>query len=130
MSDAQSDLAALREELAVANHEIVSRISAEVGAIEALQAAIARLSAELDDRKRKHLRSCQIAIGKSQLAKERYAENERLKGGQGEPVSVMPTTYEFKEAFVLSKYVDADQAEDLAEIATRACLDKVKELTQ
>jgi hypothetical protein len=37
--DHQSELAALREELAVANHEIESRISAEVGAIEALQAA-------------------------------------------------------------------------------------------
>jgi len=36
---AQSELSALREELAVANHEIDSRISAEVGAIEALQAA-------------------------------------------------------------------------------------------
>jgi hypothetical protein len=35
----RSELAALREELAVANHEIESRISAEVGAIEALQAA-------------------------------------------------------------------------------------------
>ena len=32
-------VATLREELAVANHEIESRISAEVGAIEALQAA-------------------------------------------------------------------------------------------
>jgi hypothetical protein len=33
------ELAALREELAVAEHEIKNRISAEVGAIEALQAA-------------------------------------------------------------------------------------------
>lgn len=36
---AQSELAALREELAVAKHEIENRISAEVGAIEALTAA-------------------------------------------------------------------------------------------
>lgn len=36
---ANAELAALREELAVANHEIESRISAEVGAIEALAAA-------------------------------------------------------------------------------------------
>jgi len=37
-------LAALREELAVANHEIESRISAEVGAIEALQETQQRLA--------------------------------------------------------------------------------------
>jgi polyhydroxyalkanoate synthesis regulator phasin len=43
-SDAQSQLAALREELAVANHEIESRISAEVGAIEALQETQQRLA--------------------------------------------------------------------------------------
>lgn len=41
---AQSELAALREELAVANNEIESRISAEVGAIEALQEAQQRLA--------------------------------------------------------------------------------------
>ena len=46
--DHQSELAALREELAVANHEIESRISAEVGAIEALQAAEQR-NAELEN---------------------------------------------------------------------------------
>lgn len=34
-----------------------------------------------------------------------------------------PTTEQFREAFVSSGYVDEAQAEDLAEIATRACLD-------
>lgn len=32
------------------------------------------LSSDFDELKRKHLRSCQIAIGKSQLAKERHAQ--------------------------------------------------------
>jgi hypothetical protein len=38
------------------------------------QSELAALRVELAERKRKHLRSCQIAIGKSQLAKERHAQ--------------------------------------------------------
>ena len=38
------------------------------------QSQLAALREELAERKRKHLRSCQIAIGKSQLAKERHAQ--------------------------------------------------------
>lgn len=37
------------------------------------------LREELADRKAKHLRSCQIAIGKSQLAKQRHAEVNALQ---------------------------------------------------
>lgn len=40
---------------------------------------LAALREELADRKRKHLRSCSIAIGKSQLAKERHAELIQLR---------------------------------------------------
>lgn len=53
-----------------------------------------------------------------------------LYAEQPAPVAVVPTTEEFREAFVLSKYVDNEQAEDLAEIATKTCHDKVKELNQ
>lgn len=41
---------------------------------EAAQSELAALREELAERKRKHLRSCQIAIGKSQLAKELQAK--------------------------------------------------------
>jgi len=58
------------------------------------QHVVTRLQAELADRKAKHHRSCQLAIGKSQLAKERHAEIIRLqaeldalKAAQGEPVA-------------------------------------------
>lgn len=68
------------------------------------------------------LASCSVCKGSG------YVEEKEIE--QPAPVSLVPTTEEFMNAFVLSKYVDTDQAEDLAEIATRACRDKVKELNQ
>lgn len=59
---AQSELAALREELAN-----------QVMTIQELTGANEVMREELAERRRKHLRSSQIAIGKSQLAKERQA---------------------------------------------------------
>lgn len=45
---------------------------------DAAQSELAALRDQLAERKRKHLRSCQIAIGKSQLAKERYSDLAEL----------------------------------------------------
>jgi len=93
-SDAQSQLAALREELAKYQALSVTNILLDVvpgkdgegyevfaTSVEHACEKLGELSLEnetlkqrLADTKRKHLRSCQIAIGKSQLAKERHME--------------------------------------------------------
>lgn len=58
--------AALREDLASANSDKEAYAKNVIG----LQAQRRKLREELQDRKRKHLRICQISIGKSQLTKD------------------------------------------------------------
>lgn len=73
----------------------VERLSSENDELRAVLAQesgpdqLAALREELAERKRKHLRSCQIAIGKSQLAKERHSELIKFDEGMRSMASML-----------------------------------------
>lgn len=99
----------------------------------ALQSTIARLEARIAELESGRGEPVAVVTSVVSRKNKRFEieilDNQKLHVGTWlytappAPVAVVPTTEQFCEAFVSSGYVDEAQAEDLAEIATRAGLD-------
>lgn len=104
----------------------VDEVESESGEYVRADDALAREAAlreELAERKRKQLRSCQIAIGKSQLAKELQA---KLTAAEQRDAGLVELLQQMIEADSLIEQWTSNESAEGAEIMFQVAFDKIK----